>query len=218
MFPDDPTWGDWEGYPSYGRKGGPKQATLPAGTELARVKGRAQQLLKAERVALNFLQRLSGIATLTRRFVDEATKGNPQVMVVDTRKTTPGLRYLEKYAVRAGGGRNRAGRLPRPGGAAGGERREDHSDPPTTDSADPHPAPPVRAHRLDARAGALPRRIRSRDCRPRLERLHKVPTPIGIPGIHSGRLRRRSPAGGPSFPRSPRRPRGPALAAGRFLG
>lgn len=79
---------------------------LPAGTELARVKGRAQQLLKAERVALNFLQRLSGIATLTRRFVEEATKGNPQVMVVDTRKTTPGLRYLEKYAVRAGGGHN----------------------------------------------------------------------------------------------------------------
>jgi len=79
---------------------------LPPGTVLARVQGRAQPLLKAERVALNFLQRLSGIASLTRRFVVEAHKGNPQVRVVDTRKTTPGLRYLEKYAVRKGGGHN----------------------------------------------------------------------------------------------------------------
>ncbi len=61
-------------------------------------------LLKGERVALNFLQRLSGIATLTRRFVDELNFDN--VRLTDTRKTTPGLRSLEKEAVRAGGGYN----------------------------------------------------------------------------------------------------------------
>ena len=64
-------------------------------------------LLTAERTALNFLQRLSGIATLTRRFVDAAAG---RITVLDTRKTTPLLRALEKYAVRAGGGVNhRAG-------------------------------------------------------------------------------------------------------------
>jgi nicotinate-nucleotide pyrophosphorylase (carboxylating) len=71
---------------------------------LARVLGPAASILKAERVALNFLQRLSGIATHTSRFV-EAVADYP-VKILDTRKTTPGLRILEKYAVRAGGGTN----------------------------------------------------------------------------------------------------------------
>jgi len=77
---------------------------------LARVSGPASSILKAERVALNFLQRLSGIATLTARFVDAVgdrpTVGGRPVRILDTRKTTPGLRILEKYAVRAGGGSN----------------------------------------------------------------------------------------------------------------
>ena len=68
------------------------------------VRGSARSILKAERVALNFLQRLSGIATMTRNFVDAA--GNEQVKILDTRKTTPGLRALEKAAVLAGGGAN----------------------------------------------------------------------------------------------------------------
>ncbi|MBI5116252.1 carboxylating nicotinate-nucleotide diphosphorylase [Candidatus Poribacteria bacterium] len=71
---------------------------------LARVSGPAGPILKAERVALNFVQRLSGIATLTSRFV-AAVEGYP-VRILDTRKTTPCLRILEKYAVRAGGGFN----------------------------------------------------------------------------------------------------------------
>ncbi len=71
---------------------------------LARLSGPAASILKAERVALNFLQRLSGVATLTARFVD-AVKDYP-VGILDTRKTTPGLRILEKYAVRTGGGSN----------------------------------------------------------------------------------------------------------------
>jgi nicotinate-nucleotide pyrophosphorylase (carboxylating) len=66
--------------------------------------GPARSILKAERVALNFLQRLSGIATMTRKFVDAA--GNERVKILDTRKTTPGLRALEKAAVVAGGGSN----------------------------------------------------------------------------------------------------------------
>ncbi len=66
--------------------------------------GRAQALLTGERVALNFLQRLSGIATMTSRFVALAV--GTKARIVDTRKTTPGLRALEKYAVRVGGGRN----------------------------------------------------------------------------------------------------------------
>ena len=68
------------------------------------VRGSVVDLLKAERVALNLLQRLSGIATLTARFV-ECVRDSP-ARIVDTRKTTPGLRLLEKYAVRAGGGTN----------------------------------------------------------------------------------------------------------------
>lgn len=74
------------------------------GQIMARVEGRLSSILIGERVALNFLQRLSGIATLTRRFVDKV-KGYP-VKILDTRKTTPGLRVLEKYAVRTGGGYN----------------------------------------------------------------------------------------------------------------
>lgn len=77
---------------------------LPAGRVFARISGDAQTLLAAERVALNFLQRLSGIATLTRRYV-EAVSGT-SARIVDTRKTTPGLRLLEKYAVTVGGGTN----------------------------------------------------------------------------------------------------------------
>jgi nicotinate-nucleotide pyrophosphorylase (carboxylating) len=71
---------------------------------LARLKGPTVSLLKGERTALNFLQRLSGIATATRRFVD-AVAGT-KTRILDTRKTTPGLRRLEKYAVRMGGGQN----------------------------------------------------------------------------------------------------------------
>ncbi|MBL8170362.1 MAG: carboxylating nicotinate-nucleotide diphosphorylase [Acidobacteria bacterium] len=74
------------------------------GKVFARVTGDAQVLLAAERVALNFLQRLSGIATLTRKYV--AAVAGTQTKIVDTRKTTPGLRLLEKYAVTAGGGHN----------------------------------------------------------------------------------------------------------------
>lgn len=73
------------------------------GEILARVRGPAAALLKAERTALNFLQRLSGIATLTARYVAAA---GPKTKILDTRKTTPTLRFLEKYAVRMGGGYN----------------------------------------------------------------------------------------------------------------
>jgi nicotinate-nucleotide pyrophosphorylase (carboxylating) len=79
-------------------------ALVSAGQTLAEVQGPARALLTAERVALNFLGRLSGVATATRRLV-EAVQGFP-TRVVCTRKTTPGLRTLEKYAVRAGGGAN----------------------------------------------------------------------------------------------------------------
>ena len=76
---------------------------IEAGTTVAEYRGAATALLTAERTALNFLQRLSGIATLTRQFVDIAAG---RIVVLDTRKTTPLLRVLEKYAVRAGGGTN----------------------------------------------------------------------------------------------------------------
>ncbi len=76
----------------------------PAGKIIAVIEGRARSLLTCERVALNFIQRLSGIATLTRRYV-EATR-DTGVKIIDTRKTTPGLRMLEKYAVTMGGGAN----------------------------------------------------------------------------------------------------------------
>ena len=67
--------------------------------------GATRSLLMAERTALNFAQRMSGTATLTRRFVDALPKA-AQTRIVDTRKTTPGLRFLERYAVRCGGGHN----------------------------------------------------------------------------------------------------------------
>lgn len=79
-------------------------ATVTAGAAIAEVEGPMNLLLSAERTALNFLQQLSGIATLTRRFVD-ATAGLP-VQILDTRKTLPGWRLLAKYAVRQGGGHN----------------------------------------------------------------------------------------------------------------
>ncbi|MDQ1612807.1 MAG: hypothetical protein QOG00_2738 [Pyrinomonadaceae bacterium] len=77
---------------------------VEAGKVIARTNGFADVLLAGERVALNLLQRLSGIATTTRQFV-QAVEGT-DAQIVDTRKTTPGLRMLEKYAVESGGGRN----------------------------------------------------------------------------------------------------------------
>ncbi len=74
------------------------------GAVLARIEGPARGVLRGERIALNLAQRLSGVATLTARYV-AAVEGSG-VRIVDTRKTTPGLRMLERYAVRAGGGRN----------------------------------------------------------------------------------------------------------------
>lgn len=75
-----------------------------AGTVLAGISGNAHAILKAERIALNLAQRLSGVATLTAAFAD-AVAGT-DVRITDTRKTTPGLRILERYAVRCGGGHN----------------------------------------------------------------------------------------------------------------
>lgn len=77
---------------------------LPAGATALIIRGNARALLTAERVALNFVQRLSGIATLTARYVKEISGTGARVL--DTRKTTPGLRALEKFAVRCGGGQN----------------------------------------------------------------------------------------------------------------
>ena len=81
---------------------------LAPGTVIARVEGRLAPVLTAERTALNLLGHLSGVATLTRRFVDAA---GDRARIRDTRKTTPGLRALEKAAVRAGGGVNHRGSL-----------------------------------------------------------------------------------------------------------
>src|SRR5437016_4671486 len=78
--------------------------TAELGDRILTATGSAQAILTGERVALNFLQRLSGIATITSRFV--ALAAGTKARIVDTRKTTPGLRALEKYAVRVGGGRN----------------------------------------------------------------------------------------------------------------
>jgi nicotinate-nucleotide pyrophosphorylase (carboxylating) len=78
--------------------------SVESGTPVARLRGSTRDLLTAERIMLNFLGRLSGIATLTRRFVD-AIAGT-RARLYDTRKTTPGWRRLEKYAVRCGGGSN----------------------------------------------------------------------------------------------------------------
>ncbi len=79
-------------------------AQLEPGTIVARVSAQARALLSAERTALNLLGRMSGIATLTRAYVDAVAGTGARI--VDTRKTTPGLRHLEKYAVRCGGGVN----------------------------------------------------------------------------------------------------------------
>lgn len=77
---------------------------VPRGTVLAVVQGSLASILTAERVALNLFQRMCGVATLTRQFVDAAAGTKAEIL--DTRKTMPGLRILDKYAVRVGGGRN----------------------------------------------------------------------------------------------------------------
>ena len=82
----------------------PDGTALMGGETILEVRGAARSILTAERVALNFLQRLSGVATLTRQFVEAI--GKAQAKILDTRKTTPGLRALEKAAVVAGGGSN----------------------------------------------------------------------------------------------------------------
>ena len=82
----------------------PDGSALTPGTDLARIEGDAGSILRAERVALNFLQRMSGIASDTNQYV-RAIEGS-QARIVDTRKTAPGHRYLDKYAVRMGGGHN----------------------------------------------------------------------------------------------------------------
>jgi len=82
----------------------PDGTALTGGETILEVRGAAGSILTAERVALNFLQRLSGIATLTRQFVEAI--GKSRAKILDTRKTTPGLRALEKAAVVAGGGTN----------------------------------------------------------------------------------------------------------------
>ncbi|MCS6809072.1 MAG: carboxylating nicotinate-nucleotide diphosphorylase [Bacteroidota bacterium] len=87
----------WESYMKEG-------SLVYSGSVVARVHGRARTLLKAERTALNFLQRLSGVASLTRRYV-QAVEGT-QARIADTRKTIPGWRVLDKYAVAIGGGLN----------------------------------------------------------------------------------------------------------------
>lgn len=79
-------------------------AQVPAGTDLMRLSGNARAMLTAERAALNTVQHLSGIATMVRHYVD--VMDNPDCTLLDTRKTIPGLRHLEKYAVRMGGGNN----------------------------------------------------------------------------------------------------------------
>jgi nicotinate-nucleotide pyrophosphorylase (carboxylating) len=82
----------------------PDGSSLVPGAKVATVSGSLQAILAAERTALNFLQRLSGVASLTRKFVDATTGFHARIL--DTRKTTPGWRLLEKYAVRMGGGTN----------------------------------------------------------------------------------------------------------------
>ncbi|HEY3703365.1 MAG TPA: carboxylating nicotinate-nucleotide diphosphorylase [Acidimicrobiales bacterium] len=86
-------------------------AALAPGRTIASVCGPAGSVLSAERTALNFLCHLSGVATVTRHLVDRVQAANPATRILDTRKTTPGLRALEKAAVRAGGGVNHRGSL-----------------------------------------------------------------------------------------------------------
>lgn len=82
--------------------------SVPAGTDLLRLSGNARAMLTAERAALNTVQHLSGVATLTRQYVDamQGPGGSKGATLLDTRKTIPGLRHLEKYAVRMGGAQN----------------------------------------------------------------------------------------------------------------
>ncbi len=82
----------------------PEGAQVPAGSDLMRLSGNARAMLTAERSALNTVQHLSGIATMVREYV--TAMDNPECTLLDTRKTIPGLRHLEKYAVRMGGGAN----------------------------------------------------------------------------------------------------------------
>ena len=79
-------------------------SSVEPGSQLAVIKGKIHVILKGERTALNFLQRMSGIATLTSKYVKAVSSFKAQI--VDTRKTLPGYRYLDKYSVRAGGGKN----------------------------------------------------------------------------------------------------------------
>lgn len=81
-------------------------AALQRGDVIAALRGPRTAVLSTERTLLNFLSRLSGVASLTHRFVDEARRTNPHVQILDTRKTLPGWRELDKYAVRAGAGHN----------------------------------------------------------------------------------------------------------------
>jgi nicotinate-nucleotide pyrophosphorylase (carboxylating) len=85
--------------------------SVEAGGVIATIEGPFPSLLTAERTAINFLSHLSGVATMTRRYVDIVAAANPAARVWDTRKTTPGLRSLEKAAVRAGGAVNHRGNL-----------------------------------------------------------------------------------------------------------
>jgi nicotinate-nucleotide pyrophosphorylase (carboxylating) len=82
----------------------PDGTTVEQGSTVLVIKGSAQSILTAERTALNFIQRMSGVATVTAEYVKTAT--NPDVMLLDTRKTTPALRPFEKYSVLCGGGTN----------------------------------------------------------------------------------------------------------------
>jgi len=82
----------------------PDGSVVEKGTTVLVIKGSAQSILTAERTALNFIQRMSGVATVTAEYVEAA--GNPDVMLLDTRKTTPALRPFEKYSVLCGGGTN----------------------------------------------------------------------------------------------------------------
>jgi nicotinate-nucleotide pyrophosphorylase (carboxylating) len=89
----------------------PDGGGVEPGDRVAEISGALRSILTAERTVLNFLGHLSGVASLTRRYVDAVEAANPATRVLDTRKTTPGLRALEKAAVRAGGGVNHRGSL-----------------------------------------------------------------------------------------------------------
>jgi len=93
------TWLVWDG------------GDVGPGAVIGRVEGQLRSILTAERTALNFLCHLSGVATAAHRYVEAARKANPTTRIWDTRKTTPGLRSLEKAAVRAGGAANHRGNL-----------------------------------------------------------------------------------------------------------